>query len=229
MHLRRGGLVVVGGIAAVVVAGCSWMSSPAPEDVESSPVAVAPPVGYRVPSNVRFSEHWVSTPAVDLMSPEGTYIRAYIEGDHIADFNRGKAEGSYPGFAKAAEDRGGYPFTGTGLISTGFHTNWVHEFDSVPDGSATAVVCYAANVTLNGTFPKNYTIFKRTFVFQRVGVAPPKNQRGPGRAPLVSVFGDWYTTSFKTHPFMDPECVADAIPVDKSPGATPGWPDAPPV
>lgn len=175
-----------------------------------------------------FSEHWVSTPAVDLMSPEGTYLRAYTEADHIADFNADRAEGSYPGFANAARDRS-YDWGGTGLPAKGFVTNWVPEFTAAPDGSATAVVCYAGGVSLDGSFPDNYTIFKRTITFQRKGVAPPAHQKGPARAPLVSVFGDWYTSKFTTHPFMDPDCATNPPPVDKSPVSTPGWSDTPGV
>ncbi|KQH79218.1 hypothetical protein AO501_14205 [Mycobacterium gordonae] len=213
------------GCAVAVLAGCS--SSKAPATAPSSNTTA--PAGYQVPRNVMFSEHWATTPAVDLMSPEGTYLRAYIEADHVADYNVDRADGSYPGFAKAARDRS-YHWTGTGFPAKGFHTNWVHELTAAPDGSATAVVCYAGEVSVSGSFPDNYGIFKRTLTFQRVGQAPPANQKGPARAPLVSVFGDWYTSTFTTqYPLMDPDCATDPPPVDKSPVSTPGWPDTPGV
>ncbi|WP_155769325.1 hypothetical protein [Mycobacterium asiaticum] len=159
------------------------------------------------------------------MSPEGTYIRAYIEADQVANFNVDRAKGSYLGFAGAARDSG-YDWVGTGFPAKGFHTNWVREFRVAPDGSATAVVCFAGEVSVSGDFPDNYNIFKRTMVFQRVGSSPPVNQKGPARAPLVSVFGDWYTSNFITrYPLMDPDCATDPPPVDKSPVSTPGWPD----
>ncbi|MDP7705223.1 hypothetical protein [Mycobacterium sp. TY815] len=210
-----------------VISGCSTSKPPATPPVSATTTRA--PAGYQVPRNVKFSEHWVSTPAVDLMSPEGTYLRAYTEADHIADFNVDGADGSYPGFAKAARDSG-YHWLHTGLPATGFQTNWVHDLTLSPDGSATAVVCYAGEVSLDGSFPDNYTIFKRTITFQRVGVAPPANQKGPGRAPLVSVFGDWYTSKFDTlYPVMDPDCATNPPPIDKGPVSTPGWPNTPGV
>ena len=136
--------------AVAVLAGCS--SSKAPATAPSSTTTV--PAGYQVPRNVMFSEHWATTPAVDLMSPEGTYLRAYIEADHVADYNVDRADGSYPGFAKAARDRS-YHWTGTGFPAKGFHTNWVHELTANPDGSATAVVCYAGEVSVSDSFPDN--------------------------------------------------------------------------
>ncbi|OBK30549.1 hypothetical protein A5634_15870 [Mycobacterium asiaticum] len=194
-----------------------------------STTSLEAPAGYQLPRNVFFSEHWVATPAVDLMSPEGTYIRAYAEADRVADYNVGRAEGSYPGFAKAARDRR-HHWLGTGFPAKGFSTNWVHDFKAGPEGSATAVVCYAGEVSLSGSLPDNYGILKRAIEFQRVGAAPPASQKGVARAPLVSVFGDWYTSKFNTlYPVMDPECATDPPPVDKGPVSTPGWPDQPGV
>jgi hypothetical protein len=185
--------------------------------------------GYQVPGNVMFSEHWVATPAVDLMSREGTYLRAFTEADHVADFNTETAKGSYPGFARAVPHHS-YDWAGTGFPAKGFHTNWVRELTVADDGSAVAVVCYAAGVTINGSFPDNYSFFKQVITFQRTGAPPPVNQKGPARAPLVSVFGDWHTTEFnKKYPPMDPDCATNPPPVDKSPVSTPGWPATPEV
>lgn len=78
-----------------------------------------------------------------------------------------------------------------------------------------------------GSFPDHYNIYKRTITYQWIGVAPPANQKGRARAPLVSVFGDRYTNKFTTHPFMDPDCATNPPPIDKSPVSTPGWPDPP--
>ncbi|TDK97685.1 hypothetical protein EI067_11650 [Mycobacterium paragordonae] len=202
-------------------AGCSSKPPAAPSAPSSS---ITTPSGYQLPHNISFSEHWFATPAVDLMSAEGTYIRAYIEGDHVASNNVDRADGSYPGFATAAHDRS-FNWLGTGLPSKGFFTNWVHELTLAPDGSAVAVVCYAGAVDVE--FPNDYGIFKRTITFQRAGAAPPADQKGTARAPLVSVFGNWYTSNFETGPFMDPDCATNPPPVDKSPVPTPGWPDHP--
>lgn len=210
----------------IVMAGCSPSKTPASPTVSTTTVKAA--TGYQVPRNVLFSEHWVATPAVDLMSPEGTYLRAYTEADHVADFNFGRADGSYPGFATAAQDH--HYRAGWGQSAEGFFTNWVHDLSLASDGSATAVVCYAGNVAVSGSFPDNYSFFKRTVTFQRVGVSPPANQKGPARAPLVSVFGDWYTSKFELGgPGMDPDCATNPPPIDKSPVSTPGWPDHPGV
>lgn len=207
----------------LVLVGCSCAHTPATSKVPTT--SIAAPAGYQIPRNVLYAEHWVVTPAVDLMSSEGTYIRAYTEANHVADDNVDRAEGSYPGFAKAARDRS-YDWLGTGLPAKGFYTNWVLNFAVAPDGSATATVCYAGEVSLNGSFPDNYGIFKRTITFQRTGVAPPSNQKGPARAPVASVFGDWYTSKFLSmYPPWDPECAADPPPVDKGPVSSPGWPD----
>jgi hypothetical protein len=225
---HRGAKIVACCVLAYVpmISGCWSAKSPSAPAVSSSTAPA--PVGYQVPRNVLFSEHWITTPAVDLMSPEGTYLRAYIEADHVASNNVGRAEGSYPGFAKAARDP--HHWMGTELPAKGFFTNWVHELTLAPDGSATAAVCSAGQVTVSGSFPDNYSIFKDTLTFQRVGVSPPANQKGAARAPLVSVFGDWYTSKSEWgRPLMDPECASNPPPVDKGPVSTPGWPDHPGV
>lgn len=210
---------VLAGVALTCLSGCGSKTSPGTSDTE-------PPeaVGYQIPNNIHYSDHWVQTPAVDLMSPEGTYIRAYVEGYDVAIFNIDKAAGSYPGYAKANHTNN--IGLGSGAEAIGYNTRWILGFAVHQDNSVTAEVCYSGSVTASGEDSPGSS--KLTLKFQRVGASPPANQRGTARAPLTSVFGDWYTTYYGLNsPDAKPDptpCMESMPPIDKSPVSTPGWP-----
>jgi hypothetical protein len=202
------------------VVGCS----PAPHGYPS-PSPSATDTGYQMPANIRYVDHWVQTPAADLMSADGTFIRSFAEADEVRIFNPDAKKGSYPGFSKA--DRTEKGSGGGGDDVSGYALRWVINFAVLPDGSASAEVCEISSITPGGPSP-NPTILNFTLSYQRVGVAPPANQHGPARAPAVSVFGDWYATRYSTETPMTEEAVAPCRQskpaVGNNPDNWPGWP-----
>jgi hypothetical protein len=180
-----------------------------------------------MPANVRYVDHWVQTPAVDLMSADGTFVRAFAEADEVRIFNLDAKKGSCPGFSKADRTEN---WSGSGGDDvSGYALRWVINFAVLPDGSASAAVCEISSITPVGPSP-NPTILNFTLSYQRVGVAPPANQHGPARAPAVSVFGDWYATRYSTETPMTEEAVAPCRQskpgLGNDPDSWPGWPAA---
>ena len=108
-------------------------------------------MGYQMPANIRFVDHWVQTPAVDLMSADGTFVRAFAEADEVRIFNLDAKKGSYPGFSKA--DRTENWSGGGGDDISGYALRWVINFAVLPDGSASAAVCEISSITPGGHRP----------------------------------------------------------------------------
>lgn len=184
---------------------------------------------YQLPKNIQWSEHWVTTSAVDLMSPDGTFIRAYTEADEVRTAVNHGGWGSYPGFATAAGNAGLLSGQASG-DQFGYATRWIHSLTESPNNSVTAVIC--ALSTINATpqkQPAPYLIML-TLTYQRTANPPPRNQRGTQRAPATSVFGSWIATDYKLEHadngrVLGP-CLSDQPPIESGPVSTPGWPGA---
>jgi hypothetical protein len=180
-----------------------------------------------VPDYVRYVDHWVPTPALDLMSPDGTFIRAFAEADELRIFNMHEAKGSYPGFAEASRIK--HVTGGSGMPASGFAVRWVLDFAVQPDGTATANVCEISAISPDGP-PPNPSILKSTMTYHRTGAPPPSDQFGPARAPASSVFGEWYASSYGGP--IDGAAVAPCLQskpdVGANPDNSPGWPAAQP-
>jgi hypothetical protein len=136
------------------VVGCS----PAPHGYPS-PSPSATDTGYQMPANIRYVDHWVQTPAADLMSADGTFIRPFAEANEVRIFNPDAKKGSYPGFSKA--DRTEKGSGGGGDDVSGYALRWVINFAVLPDGSASAEVCEISSITPGGPSP-NPTILNFT-------------------------------------------------------------------
>ena len=211
----------------ITLAGCT---DPAPT---STPDPVPSPTtsGYQVPTGIHFAEHWVPTPAVDLMSSDGTFIRAFAESSTLQNFNGPLEPGMldadarlYPGFRRA--DRTGRSPLGWFDAVYGYKVQWVLSFEETPGNAAKAVVCSFGSI--NPTNEDAPSIMGLTLRYHRTGTPPPANQRGPARAPAISVFGDWYATDFGSEgEHSDMPCV-DSQPntINKSHQSTPGWPES---
>lgn len=184
--------------------------------------------GYQVADNIHYSDHWIATPAVDLMSSDGTYIRAYAEADMLRIFTPHGSEGSYPGFAEANHYRN-RSVGGGNLPAIGWAVYWVVAFTPQPDNSVTATICSFNSITPQGPLAAGDGLIK-TLKYQRRGTPPPAHQKGPARAPAVSVFGDWYTTVYGSDTpdgnelDFTPCATTKPTTFDKSPTPTPGWP-----
>jgi hypothetical protein len=180
-----------------------------------------------MPANIHYADHWIATPAVDLMSPDGTFIRAFAEGDSVRQFNIDAKKGSYPGYDRA--DRTGNRAGGGGQDVYGYAIRWVNEFTVLPDGSVTARVCSLTSITPDRSVHEG--LLNETLKYRRDGVAPPADQHGAARAPAVDVFGGWHATEYSapvpiTEESLQP-CRQTTPPVDKKNVDTePGWPAA---
>lgn len=206
-------------LSAAAVAGCTHR----PSINTDRPDTTSTVGGYQVPANIHFSEHWVQTPTVDLMSPDGTFIRAFIEAEDVRIFNLAKKKGSYPGFTTA--DRTTNHAGGEFKDVYGYTTNWVLTFTESADNTVTALVCSYGSINPdNNDFP---TLSPLTLRYARTGAPPPANQHGQARAPSVPVFGDWYATFLGYEAPGQPDitpCKNSQPPIDKSPVSRPGWP-----
>ncbi|SHT15925.1 Uncharacterised protein [Mycobacteroides abscessus subsp. abscessus] len=223
-------------LALTLLVGCT---KPSHEDV-LTPTPTSTSSDYQVPVNIHFSEHWIPTPAVDLMSSDGTFIRAFAESSTLKIFSDksygpGKLDGSdrgYPGFAHAerTSNWGGWKDD-----AYGYTTRWVLSFQEAPDNTVTVLVCSYELIRATKeevpSRPNDNTATGYTLRYHRLGTPPPANQKGPARAPVVSVFGDWYATTYATSESDNQRCFEDpGRPMDDtSPVSSPGWPARPGV
>lgn len=206
-------------LAMVCLAACTpTLNAPAPTSTTSSPAHL----GYQVPDLIKFSEHWTPTGAVDLMGPDGTFIRAFIESAIIKDFSRSE-DPTYPGYDRAnqtnRQDISAYN------ANYGYTARRVLSLEEHPDNTITAFIC--SYVSINPTNKDSPATSGLTLRYHRTGTPPPANQKGPVRAPTVSVFGDWYATFYgydgDSHT-ADNRCIERQPVIDKSLVSTPGWP-----
>lgn len=202
--------------AGLLIAGCARGHAP------------DPPTGYQIPANIHYSDQWVSTPAVDLMSADGTFIRAFFEAVDVQRNNSNGMKGSYPGFSKANETGRNDSDVGDDEDIYGYAGRWVLNFTINPDNTATAIVCEYMSVK---TDTREANIGESDILtYRRVGAAPPTDQKGPARAPATSVFGDWYASGYEF--LQSPDVKKNATgclppnqpPIDKGSVSMPGWP-----
>ncbi len=203
-------------ISAMLLTSCTHT----PESHIPASTPEVPPA-YQIPKNIHYSDHWAPTPPVDLMSADGTFIRAFAEADDVRLYNNNAAKGSYPGFDHANQTSRNN--IGGGSDEYGFTTRWVHDFTANPDSTATATVCSYVSINPQNDFLP--FLLADVLTYHRKGQGPPANQKGPGRAPAVSVFGDWYATSYESMRDSPNPCSSDQPPIDKGADSTPGWPD----
>lgn len=225
--LRRGrskfGLLV---LCAVALSACSGGGDGI---LAGSSSSVAAEPGYRLPSNIKLSSIWVPTAAVDLMSAEGTFIRAFYEADYVAVLAPGGVSESFPGFGGAARIGFQY-FGGAPIDRPGVVARAVIGLEEQSDGSLRADVCTASSRggAVTSGEPSNEYLF-----FRREGVSPPVDQEGARRAPMGKPFGDWYAfdriTKYSTR--NDPDVVVPdvrrcgALVSNRSGASSPGWPE----
>lgn len=161
-------------LAAVAIGGCNGK----PDNVDqsaASPTATSAPV-----SELRYVARW-TTPRDELMTPEGTFVRAFYESVDALIYG-GDSRFAFPGFAQANE----------GAVSTDPRppnaSPAVNYFGlagtlGLTSGAQRAIVClYGANGDSAG----------RGFLdFERTGTPPPASQTGVNARPTGNVFGGW--------------------------------------
>lgn len=206
---------------------------------EDAPTPSAP----QRPPDLGMSSRWIPNPSVDLMSSEGTFIRAFVESrkaaTQSAEHTGLKAfdVDGFPGFTRAfnnvepPERVGGlYPDFGRWGAGT-----WYYEVvEMQPHGSGfTAVVCGlismvadrpegGADYRSGGSkafgqgFRLAFSPDPRLPTEQQQ--SPAADQRGPADRPPDDVFGTWVALDFKPLGYEPTECVRLA------PGTPTNWP-----
>lgn len=162
------------------------------------------------------SIRWIPNASIDLMSPEGTFIRAAAESWNQAWMSRKKGldairDRSYPGFEHAFNNSYGSinNVGGTGLSRPEVGTEYFEVVNFQRDGDQfIADVCnYSSQVadqTDDGKYFSNGSkiyYHGNSFVFEPDPAlrpeqqhAPPARQKGPAKRPTDNVFGTWVLT-----------------------------------
>lgn len=188
--------------------------------------STSPVINYELPAEIQWSEHWSATPAVDLMSADGTFIRAYSEADYVRVHNSRGGSGSYPGFSLA--NHTGQVASAPSGDEYGYYTRWVASLTQSSDQEVTATICTLGAIGASiDSIPPPY-IRMLTLTYRREGNPPPTNQHGNSRAPDESVFGDWIATGYRSvnsdRPLELSPCLSNQPPIDNGPMSSPGWP-----
>ncbi|MDO3058017.1 hypothetical protein [Mycobacteroides abscessus] len=158
------------------------------------------------------SGRWIANPAIDLMSPEGTFIRAAFESWERADHSLRRDvdtvdAGGYPGFVRALGNSIS-PALVTGGAGGGWAGTIYYEVVSFrQEGNQfVAGVCYYLSALSQNSLgryerggPPNSTGHWFTFgpdpaVAPDQQHEPPANQKGPALRPSGNVFGTWVIT-----------------------------------
>jgi hypothetical protein len=217
--LRRG--------LAVMATALSAACTPSPSDPAPDPVPAHAPADPRARS--QFSIVWTDAAGLDLLSAEGTYLRASVESLRLAAGN-GLREAAYPGFWQT--------LTGAAKsYAEGFYE--LGPDDTLHGVARFEVIGFSSR---DQRFDVGVCIFERqlgieengSFVFARQGghhwelsieragdVRPPDQESGVERAPRTPVFGTWRTDRW-TRPA---DGGTDPCQHRPTPGVQPGaWP-----
>ncbi|GAC00097.1 hypothetical protein GONAM_12_00520 [Gordonia namibiensis NBRC 108229] len=199
--------------------------------------AATPSADAGLPPNLDISFRWAPAESLDLMSAEGTFVRAYTESFELA-FEGQSTEWGYPGFVDASPE--GIDEQVTKVMSNSATRKVVNTVFYRPlrrvDNGATSrlILCRSESQSINQRSPSRDSVWKKigepwgypvTIEFTRSeGGSPPAKQEGTRRAPSHSVFGDWRVI-FYDRLGVGPENRADIVACD----ALPPNPDLPVV
>ncbi|BDY28408.1 hypothetical protein hbim_02342 [Mycolicibacterium mageritense] len=206
MRLSVAGLAVV-----AFLAGCEFGEEQSKE-LTTPTTTDAPSADAYLHYNVR----WIDNGAIDLMSPEATFLRAFVESETRAGYATGDPmqaieAGGFPGFAHAFNNArspdtvGGVGKGGPQLIGTDF--NEVVDVRREGDQYKIVYCNYRSLVSYRnreGQYPGLGTTplasANQISFGPDPGLAPdlqrsPKsNQKGPARVAIDNVFGTWVAT-----------------------------------
>ncbi|MCZ8380202.1 hypothetical protein O6P37_15125 [Mycobacterium sp. CPCC 205372] len=188
--------------AAVVVSGCQ---SPQQKDSPTAPPDLR--------GRTHFSIVWSDPAGLDLMSAEGTYVRASVESLSLAAVN-GDRDAAYPGFWRSlAEPAAKYAegYYGLGPDDSLFGISRFEVVDVARDAhrSTVGVCSYERQLGVENLDPQTvrpdgrYRFDRQgsyywTLVVARTGpVAPPAGQRGRDAHPRAVMFGTWRTAEWR--------------------------------
>lgn len=215
--LRVNTRVLVRPVSAILlllgaVGGCSDRQSAQPASGPTSS-----PAG--VDQILQYSNRWIDNPAVDLMSPEGTFIRAAMESLNRVRYGNGSSmdvirDAGYPGFVHAfnnvknpdsvaGNERSDQKQFGTLYWEVVELRRVGNQFAAgvCSYGSMTATQVYDGYRSSGRLLPAGASTWI-TFGPDRGqsdhdSIAPSPNQRGPLNEPKTSVFGSWVLSEIK--------------------------------
>lgn len=174
------------------------------------------------------------TNVLDLNSPDGTFVRTFVESTTLAFFAGGAGQ-AYPGFAAAMQPAiDPARHDGTALEAHGVSYFRLTEFTHHSEDQARVTGCVASPFGHPSTpiespgADSNGIVTAFLLTYERRGQSPPPNQHGGQRAPSTSVFGDWHALEYDPlhakaggRPAIDP-CIGRELDDPTTP--SPGWP-----
>lgn len=227
--LRRVG--VVGAVVTVLVSGCTHHSPATSTSASTQSTQETDSVTNR----------WIDNPSIDLMSPEGTFIRAAVESFRAINIAVVLHDGweainqiGYPGFAHAFNNiRPADNFVNSARAgATVAGTDYFEVVELTRDGDMYTVGYCEYNSLVAQRFYSGPYESRGSRVFatghwltfgpdpKLAGEqqhSPPSGQKGAARRPTDNVFGTWVITGRDTTTL--PQCAKLA------PGTPTDWPD----
>ncbi|WP_155924908.1 hypothetical protein [Mycolicibacterium sp. CBMA 234] len=172
-------------------------------------------------AHLQYSNRWIENSKVDLMAPEGTFLRAAVESMDRALFASGEGmtaieAGGYPGIVHAF-NKSANPtvvagvgnkdsvFVGTDYWEVvDFRRSGDQFFASVCGYESMTAVKRSGDFEHPGRIPPNGHAVTVAFgpdanLRPDAQRAPKANQRGGGRAPIDNVFGTWVMTQYRNY------------------------------
>lgn len=208
--------------------------------LDQLPVTSSADGGYQQPENMRYTVSWTQEEAVDLASSDATFVRAFLESASLIHNVKSVTE-TYPGFDAAmlpAIDPERVNILGGAHETYGEEHNRIVEFSELSENTVRVIVCIQRPLGSPRTpistprRPNQGSVSATLLVYERKGVAPPENQRGPRAVPYGSVFGGWNAIEYD--PLYSPKdrsAVAPCLTPNFNPElgrpSTPGWPAGP--
>ncbi|MFW0794938.1 hypothetical protein AAFP30_14095 [Gordonia sp. CPCC 205515] len=250
--MDRGRLHIAAVIAAVTamlaVAGCD-------DAPDAAPTVTSPAPADRIPPAFDVTFRWVPGDVVDPSSPEGTFVRAFVESFELANAGQ-SVDWGYRGFSEAAPSNiaqmiGIYP-PAESTEQPGVGTAFFTGLRRTVDGDLTRIVlCRFGYRSIRGADGRwsSATDAPRPVEidFRRGGAGPVTGVSGTARTPSDDVFGDWYVTRYDFSavyptPTPDEQACTSSIPAEvpvrepvegKQPwpvmAPSPGWSTTQPV
>lgn len=183
-------------VCLLFLTSCSASTTPKPSSLPS-------PTEHQQPRGIDLTFHWMTTPEFDPLSPEGTFVRAYVESYELARDGIG-TEWGYPGFADASppniENMLKTNQLGVYYRATQFY-RLLHRLSGPSTTTITLCRYGEGTVFSNGAWwHSSWEPIPIRITFTTAGAPPPAGERGSRRAPALNVFGGWKTTSFELFP-----------------------------